>query len=138
MPKESFSNLPEIEKAYREWDRTATIYNFKVACILGIILMPAGVILDYFVYRDELSRFFELRLIASALIFVFLGVLLTRFVTDLGDGLDDLRNKRGGFLLLCGTEPGPAGRRLRDALDVSGKPDCRFPCHRHVRRRVFR
>jgi signal transduction histidine kinase len=82
MPKESFSNLPEIEKAYREWDRTATIYNFKVACVLGIILMPAGCILDYFVYPDKLGRFFELRLIASALIFVFLGVLLTRFARD--------------------------------------------------------
>ena len=82
MPKDSFSNLPEIEKAYREWDRNATIYNFKVACVLGIILMPAGVILDYFVYRNMWERFFELRLIASALIFVFLGVLLTRFARE--------------------------------------------------------
>lgn len=79
MPKETFSNLPEIEKAYREWDRGATIYNFKVACVLGIFLMPAGIVLDYFVYPKMLVRFLELRLISSVMIAVFMGVLLTPF-----------------------------------------------------------
>jgi len=79
MPNETFSNLPDIEKAYREWDQGATIYNFKVACVLGIFLMPAGVVLDYFVYPKMLVEFIELRLISSVMIASFMGVLLTPF-----------------------------------------------------------
>ena len=40
----------EIQAAFAEYDRQETISNFKVACIIGMTLMPAGVILDYAVY----------------------------------------------------------------------------------------
>src|ERR1041385_2085306 len=79
MRKETFANLPEIEKAFQDWDRVATIRNFRVACLLGIILMPAGVILDHFVYPEDVIYFLKLRLLSSGLIAAFLGVLLTDF-----------------------------------------------------------
>jgi signal transduction histidine kinase len=77
MANPSFSNLPEIEKAYQQWDRGATITNFKIACWIGIVLMPAGVVLDHFVY-PEIS-FLKLRLLSSVLIGAFMLVLLTPF-----------------------------------------------------------
>ena len=45
-------NSREIQAAFAEYDRQETISNFKVACIIGMTLMPAGVILDYAVYPD--------------------------------------------------------------------------------------
>ena len=39
-------NSPELLAAYDEQDCRETVSNFKVACIIGMILMPAGVILD--------------------------------------------------------------------------------------------
>src|SRR5947209_3116493 len=79
MANPSFSNLPEIEKAYQEWDRTATITNFKIACYLGIVLMPAGALLDHYVYPAEFLHFLGLRLFSSVLIAGFLLVLVTPF-----------------------------------------------------------
>ncbi len=34
-----------------------TVNNFKVACVIGMLLMPAGIILDYYVYPDKLDLF---------------------------------------------------------------------------------
>jgi signal transduction histidine kinase len=69
----------QIRQAFQEYDRTATIYNFKVACCLGIVLMPAGILLDYFVYQQLVPEFLALRILSSVLIGVFLAVLLTPF-----------------------------------------------------------
>jgi two-component system sensor histidine kinase PhcS len=69
----------EVLKAFAIYDRGITISNFKVACVLGMLLMPAGFILDGYVYHDSASYFLKLRLVSSALIAVFLGVLLTEF-----------------------------------------------------------
>ena len=79
MPSGTLSNLPEIQKAFQEWDRTATISNFKVACYLGLVLMPAGVVLDYAVYPEMVASFLRLRLISDVLIAFFLALLLTSF-----------------------------------------------------------
>ena len=65
MANTAFSNLPEIQKAYQEWDRGATITNFKIACWIGIVLMPAGALLDEFVYPNKLVEFLALRVLAS-------------------------------------------------------------------------
>ena len=70
---------PEIQQAYQEWDRTETIYNFKVACCLGLILMPAGVVLDHFIYPDKVGEFLKLRLLSDVMIAAFLTLLLTPF-----------------------------------------------------------
>jgi signal transduction histidine kinase len=75
-------NSPELLAAYDEQDCRETVSNFKVACIIGMILMPAGVILDYAVYPEAAYpglalQFLRLRFLSSVLIGVFLTVLLT-------------------------------------------------------------
>src|ERR1043165_2612249 len=74
-------NQNEIEAAYVDYDRNHAINNFKVACLLGFILMPAGTLLDryYLQHRapELISFFLNLRLISSFLIAVFYGILLT-------------------------------------------------------------
>ncbi len=69
----------DILKAFREYDRQATIANFKVACVIGIVLMPAGAILDSFIYPDKVWKFLELRLLCSLAIGGFLFALLSPF-----------------------------------------------------------
>jgi signal transduction histidine kinase len=66
-----------VRDAYAEYDRHETINNFKVACTIGILLMPAGYVLDSFVYPTHAHDFLKLRLLCSALIGLFLAVLLT-------------------------------------------------------------
>jgi len=70
-------NSREIQTAFAEYDRQETISNFKVACIIGMTLMPAGVILDYAVYPGLAPQFLKLRFLSSALIGAFLTLLLT-------------------------------------------------------------
>ena len=79
MAEREFQNLEEIQKAYLEWDRIATINNFRIACYIGLVLMPAGVIVDKFVYPDKVAEFLKLRLFSDVLIGCFLAVLLTPF-----------------------------------------------------------
>jgi len=70
----------EVRRAFAVYDRQMTISNFKVACVLGMLLMPAGFILDWYVYHDKAwPYFFILRLASSGLIGAFLAVLLTEF-----------------------------------------------------------
>src|SRR5687768_1485667 len=40
----------ELARAFDQYEQAVRIDNYKVACILGIVFMPAGVSLDYFVY----------------------------------------------------------------------------------------
>jgi signal transduction histidine kinase len=68
-----------IAKAYVDYDRQQAISNFKIACVLGMVLMPAGYILDRFKYPNDAITFLELRFLSSALIGCFLAVLLTPF-----------------------------------------------------------
>src|SRR5207248_8075318 len=67
----------QIQQAYVDYDRQQAIYNFKVACALGIVLMPAGFVLDSFVYERQARHFLALRLCCSLLIGIFFAVLLT-------------------------------------------------------------
>ncbi|MEW6161030.1 MAG: ATP-binding protein [Verrucomicrobiota bacterium] len=61
----------ELERLFEESERQVTVQNYRVGCILGIIFMPAGATLDYFVYRDETWPFLQLRFLCS----VLLGVI---------------------------------------------------------------
>jgi two-component system sensor histidine kinase PhcS len=79
MDNGAFPHLSEINKAYQDWDRTATIFNFKVACYIGLILMPAGYFLDQHVYPGRLVLFLKLRLLSDVFIAGFLVLLLTQF-----------------------------------------------------------
>ena len=76
---DSLTNSKEIQTAFAEYDRKAILNNVVVGCILGMVLMPVGTLLDYQVYRPEVYYFFKLRLFCSLLIGIFCAVVLTPF-----------------------------------------------------------
>lgn len=69
-------NDPEIQQALAEHDLRDTIQNSKVGSFLATLMMPAGSItMDYFVYRQHLWEFFQLRAASAVLtgaVFAFL------------------------------------------------------------------
>jgi two-component system sensor histidine kinase PhcS len=69
----------EIRSAYSEYDRTDSIANAKVGCILASVLMPAGSFtMDFFMYRSQLWDFFQLRLASGILTLVVLAFLMSK------------------------------------------------------------
>jgi len=71
---------PELLKAYRANETRERLINTKVGCALVVTLVPAGSLLDFFVYHDELRLFFVLRLLCSACAAIIWAFLFT----DLG------------------------------------------------------
>ncbi len=67
MPSQSITSQPGFEEAFRANERQERVNTGKVASALVVFLMPVGVTLDYFVYRDRLEFFLMLRLACSAL-----------------------------------------------------------------------
>jgi len=69
-------NDPEFQQALAEHDLKDTIQNSKVGSFLATLMMPAGSItMDYFVYRERLWEFFQLRAASAVLtgaVFAFL------------------------------------------------------------------
>lgn len=63
----------ELENSFARYDQQITINNIQLGCLLGMLLMPAGVILDFFTYPKSpvIWEFFELRILCSALIGAF-------------------------------------------------------------------
>lgn len=57
----------EIPETYAEYEHRIITKHLKVGCLLVMALMPAGILLDYFVYRDRVLEFLFLRLACSAL-----------------------------------------------------------------------
>lgn len=67
---------PEIQSALAEYDKTDSISNSRVGCLLAIALMPLGSFsMDYFVYPAHFWEFFRLRLASSVLTVFVLGAL---------------------------------------------------------------
>jgi signal transduction histidine kinase len=58
---------PGFEDAYSARERQERIRSGKVACALVVLLMPAGITLDFYVYPDRWFYFLQLRLLCSAL-----------------------------------------------------------------------
>jgi signal transduction histidine kinase len=58
----------EFQNAFLANERQVRINTGKVACALVFALMPLGVTADYWVYREHLGEFLELRLLCSLLI----------------------------------------------------------------------
>ena len=69
----------EILSAYTEHNRELTIHKFRVACFLGILMVPALTLLDHFVYRENQEYFLILRLGCSLLIAIFYWIMRTSF-----------------------------------------------------------
>ena len=57
-----------LQRAFAENERIVRIRNYRTACILAVVFMPAGFTLDYMVYPDQKWQFLGLRLICSALL----------------------------------------------------------------------
>ena len=67
MDKVAPKDNPVIRQAFVAYERQQRLINTQVGCALVVFLMPAGSLLDFFVYRDALWPFFWLRLLSSAL-----------------------------------------------------------------------
>ena len=59
---------PKMQRAQIEYERPLIIQNYRIACILGIVFMPFGGLLDYFIYPEFLEFFFWLRIECSILL----------------------------------------------------------------------
>src|SRR5262245_22633576 len=55
-----------IRDAYATYTLSDSVRNSKVGCMLVIVLMPIGYLMDYFVYPAEALELFRLRLMTSA------------------------------------------------------------------------
>ena len=72
MPEPLQDSLRDIQRAFRENERTVWIRNFRVAASLAFVFIPAGSSLDAFVYPRHFWDFLQLRLICSAcLLFIW-------------------------------------------------------------------
>jgi len=91
----------KLHSAFSEYDRQVIVRNIQVGCFIGVLLMPAGAILDWVVYPPDQfegvwSSFLKLRFLCSFLIGLFwlvvagplgrkhprpLGILLAMFPT---------------------------------------------------------
>jgi two-component system sensor histidine kinase PhcS len=70
----------QIRDAFVQYDREVTIGNFKVACILGILLVPSFAVLDFIGrYHDLRYEFLAVRFGCSGLIAIFWTLLMTEF-----------------------------------------------------------
>ncbi len=69
MPDQSPIKTTAAQDAFLENERIVRIQNYRVACMLALIFMPAGSVLDYFVYPDQAGYFLKLRLLCSGLLF---------------------------------------------------------------------
>lgn len=72
MAKNKEHNLSDIKKAFVDYNQQVRIERSKIICVLIIVLMPAGTLLDYFVYPDKLWDIFRVRIFSS---FFCIGVL---------------------------------------------------------------
>src|SRR5262249_50652032 len=68
MAETAPSTPADLRRAFRQYEEGVRIHNYRVACILALIFMPAGSVLDLMVYRDSVRYFFVLRMLCSALL----------------------------------------------------------------------
>jgi signal transduction histidine kinase len=57
----------EALQNYADYERQVTTAHLKLGCLLVMVLMPAGVLLDHFVYPDKAAYFLTLRLFCAVL-----------------------------------------------------------------------
>lgn len=65
----------DLRVAFAAYERRVRISNYKVGCLMAFIFVPAGASLDYFVYRNDLTEFIQLRFLCSALLALIWGLL---------------------------------------------------------------
>lgn len=65
--------------AYQEYDREMTLRKTRLGCLLGMVMVPLFGGLDHYVYPQQASKFFLLRLLCSVLMAGFYPMLETNF-----------------------------------------------------------
>ncbi len=71
-----------IKHAYRDVERNCRISESRIGCIVALILVPAGIILDYVVYPDYVFEFMLVRLLCVALILVLYLLHFTKVIYE--------------------------------------------------------
>jgi signal transduction histidine kinase len=64
----------DLHHAFEADEHELRLRQSKVACILGIVLIPAGVFLDYISYPDQLISLAAIRFVAAGLIAIIYGL----------------------------------------------------------------
>jgi len=73
--KSNVQNSAQALRAYADYESQITKWHLEVGCFLVMALMPAGIILDYFVYPAKVGYFLKLRLLCVLLAFGLWGFL---------------------------------------------------------------
>ena len=77
--KNNVQTKTEILKTYAEYEHKITARHLELGCYLVMVLMPAGVFVDHYVYPAAVGFFFQLRLCAAFLALGLWGLLHTEF-----------------------------------------------------------
>lgn len=76
--KDDVQNKAQALDAYAEYESRITKRHLEVGCLLVMVLMPVGVVLDKFVYPEHVTRFFIARMLCAFLAGVVLISLRAR------------------------------------------------------------
>src|SRR5690348_12014448 len=79
MAKDATENTAGIAQAFHANERSVRIQNYRISCMLALVFMPAGVVLDWRVFPEHTGWFFILRLACSALLFFIWWLVKTPF-----------------------------------------------------------
>ncbi|HXE53409.1 MAG TPA: ATP-binding protein, partial [Tepidisphaeraceae bacterium] len=69
----------KLAEAYREFDRGLRVRQAKVGAVLSLVLMPAGVSLDYFVYPHLTWSILQARLLTDVFLIPCFAILFMAF-----------------------------------------------------------
>ncbi|MGV3756129.1 MAG: ATP-binding protein [Verrucomicrobiota bacterium] len=72
-------NQQDVKTAFAEYDKKVRISNSRLGAIWAMILMPAGITLDYLVYPDQVWEFFLLRVLCSLCVWGVRALFNTEF-----------------------------------------------------------
>lgn len=72
-------NQQDVQTAFAEYDKRVRINNSRLGAIWAMILMPAGITLDYLVYPDQVWEFFLLRILCSVCVWGVRALFNTSF-----------------------------------------------------------
>ena len=88
MPLPEEQHPEPVLASLQDYESQITSRHLKVGCLLVLFLMPAGVLLDAFVYPEKLNEFWTLRytcsLLAAALLAVLYLPIRPRFYAGIG------------------------------------------------------
>jgi signal transduction histidine kinase len=76
-------NTPDLKQEYASYLQSVRLSNIRIALLLELPLMPAGGLLDWFVYPKQFVPFFELRCTCSIAILIVLLLLQSRWCKKL-------------------------------------------------------